>query len=328
MIIDSKEKISKIIDVSKAICIISVVLGHSCPFSNFFYFFHLQTFFFINAILLKISYTVKDFVLKKVKTLYIPYIVIMLIVALIYDTKSLFDFKYLLKIFLFDGAVPGLGAMWFVPCLFINTTIAFLLHKICNKPWWNVILLLMFVFLSYFIYFCKLHFYYNLHLVPYIQIIYCIGFYLNKDKLIKLVEKKLYLFFVLSTLTIIFLYKFSTIQIDLVNDKLVNPILWVILIILGVFFVFSLSIIIQHVKWITFIFVYVGKSSFYVMCFHFIVFSLINVTVSLFNGTFSTELFHLYSVQYKNLYIIYVIFGVSIPVLLNCVCKRIYLCMK
>lgn len=74
------------IDIAKAIGIFLIVLGHVLKFGNlrkFIYAFHVPLFFFLSGI----CFTQKDnkkFIVKKIKTIYIPYIIVSIISIAVY----------------------------------------------------------------------------------------------------------------------------------------------------------------------------------------------------------------------------------------------------
>lgn len=72
---------SSLIDIMKGIGISCMVMGHAgAPFTDFIYLFHMPLFFMISGYLFKSSYAdsyqqVWYFIKRKIKSLYIPYIV-------------------------------------------------------------------------------------------------------------------------------------------------------------------------------------------------------------------------------------------------------------
>ncbi|UKI56515.1 MAG: acyltransferase family protein [Treponema succinifaciens] len=120
IVVKNKER-TPLYDVAKGICIISVVLGHLGIATRFVYFYHLPVFFFISGLFLNAEkYSFKDFLLKKIKSLYVPYVIISLLFAIIFDfQKYEKNIKYVLRIFLFDSKAPFTGTFFglFLVCL-------------------------------------------------------------------------------------------------------------------------------------------------------------------------------------------------------------------
>lgn len=119
------------LDLAKGIGIILVVWAHANgPGSSFIYQFHMPFFFFISGLLFDFSKkeSVSQFVVKKMKSLYIPFVVWNIVVYFIeYSLKILyekhnFEIKSYLNVFFqIEVGVNKaffLGATWFVASLF------------------------------------------------------------------------------------------------------------------------------------------------------------------------------------------------------------------
>ena len=315
-------------DVAKGICIISVVMGHCSIFSRFVYFFHIICFFFISGLFLgSEKYTFNIFLLKRIKSLYVPYVVLSIIFALLFDFKNLLDFKYIVRIFLFDSKVPLTGAFWFIPCLFINSSIAFFIEKNIKQIKYLLVVLFVSLCLCLLVKMLKIHLYYNLHFVPWIQIIFILALLFKKMNLIKIFDKIKYNIILLcfSSVVYAFIYSFTDVKIDVASGKFSNILVWFMLIINAIIFVFSISSFAQHLK----VFSLIGEHSFYIMCLHFFVFAMINIVFSGFTNFEIT-----YKLQYKQYAFIYLFLGVTIPLFISiCIsfikgrCKKV-LCKK
>ena len=182
IVIKNKER-TPLYDVAKGICIISVVLGRLGIATRFVYFYHLPIFFFISGLFLNAEkYSFKAFLLKKIESLYIPYVIFSLLFAIIFDFQNMKNVKYVLRIFLFDSKAPFTGTFWFIPCLLINSTIAFITEKLTVKFDRKVRqgiyfgLFCFYVLMTFLFYKLDVHLYYNLHLIPWLQIIYILAF--------------------------------------------------------------------------------------------------------------------------------------------------------
>jgi fucose 4-O-acetylase-like acetyltransferase len=134
------------IDSVKGIAILLVVLGHIIPMDNPFciwiYSFHMPIFFILSGLLL--SYrddwkhkTIKEFVIKKMKSLLYPYFTlsaICVICGTVY--KGIAEGK----IALFQTlTLSGYSAMWFLPALFIAEVFFCATNKKCNR--WQVLVI-------------------------------------------------------------------------------------------------------------------------------------------------------------------------------------------
>lgn len=119
--------------IMKGIAIISVVIGHCAPFpfvESFVNQYHLAVFFFVAGYFFKEKYIGDiQFVVKKVKSLYVPYVISGIVFFLlhpileylyIYDVPLSIDKWHLVT---FDLCVrlttsdPLMGAMWFCSAL-------------------------------------------------------------------------------------------------------------------------------------------------------------------------------------------------------------------
>lgn len=130
------------IDYAKTIGIFFVVLGHAlsynipdeATFRNFIYLFHMPLFFFISGFLFKYDSTLdfKQFLLKDIKSLIIPYIFLNLVACVCLIPLSLFtdiDFKFKLYQFIVGKGHAPAGPAWFLLCLFWVRMIAFFSFK-------------------------------------------------------------------------------------------------------------------------------------------------------------------------------------------------------
>lgn len=67
---------SRVLDITKGIGIVLVVWAHARgPFSRYMYLFHMPLFFLVSGYLFNRGCSLKEFILKKIKSLYIPFIV-------------------------------------------------------------------------------------------------------------------------------------------------------------------------------------------------------------------------------------------------------------
>ena len=128
-----KEKINYI-DYSKGIAIFFVIFGHVYCGNNiittWICSFHVPLFFIISGFLLKLNKNkdIKSVILKKFKSLMVPYILFSIINILGYYLIN--DLLYIgLRENIFNTiTLFGVGALWFLPALFISETL-FLFEK-------------------------------------------------------------------------------------------------------------------------------------------------------------------------------------------------------
>ena len=125
------------LDYSKGIAIILVVLGHICSEGNiktYIYSFHMPLFFIISGYLFNYSNvkSFKEFINKKIKAYLIPYVTFSIINILGYYLLSGLSLIVLRNNLLETIKFCGIGALWFLPVLFIAETI-FVFCKFNNK---------------------------------------------------------------------------------------------------------------------------------------------------------------------------------------------------
>lgn len=129
------------IDIAKAIGIIMVVWAHAGgPFSSYINQFHMPFFFFLSGILFHMPDDYKEYVLRKIKTLLIPFwkwnFLLLLPFWLLYfwgkwEIRVLR--QYAVEIGITVNKVPMLGATWFLPALFWTCVIFAGVKKVLEK---------------------------------------------------------------------------------------------------------------------------------------------------------------------------------------------------
>lgn len=146
----NRESRDEIWDVLKGIGIFAVVLGHSgCPdfLRQFVYAFHMPLFFIISGLFIKSVYFEKKrlFIKKRVCSLYVPYVKWTIIFILLHDVffelnvinpfygymgnasrwYSIYDIFYqiLVAVTTMNNAEHLLGAFWFIKSLFVASVL-------------------------------------------------------------------------------------------------------------------------------------------------------------------------------------------------------------
>lgn len=161
------EKRIQWIDSLKLFSIFLVVFGHMIAYSSnlnmihmYIYSFHVPLFFFISGILYKNS---SNFVKKKFKSLYLPYVfwaLVFIIPYLLFSSgiknsvldKGEFSFFQLLLGVLYGigSSIPQNSPLWFLPTLFLVSIVYNLIDKIIvlNVDKKNIVLLFAFFIVS------------------------------------------------------------------------------------------------------------------------------------------------------------------------------------
>ena len=115
------------LDIAKGLGILFVVWAHARgPYSGYMYQFHMPLFFLISGYLFNERTTVKDFILRKVKTLYFPFVfwnVLCITLKYLFHIQNYSPRGYIktvAEVFLTIGKDGQfLGATWFLGALFV-----------------------------------------------------------------------------------------------------------------------------------------------------------------------------------------------------------------
>lgn len=147
-------------DYIKAFLITLVVLGHCMPentcLHRYIYAWHMPAFFIINGILLRYTefekrrfFGRKGVFLSNIKKLMIPYYIYGSILLIVRWSFSGFDFSNLKWQLIDLFSLSGIGATWFLPCLFIAQLICFFILKFSLRlpnKWMKILIIILFIF--------------------------------------------------------------------------------------------------------------------------------------------------------------------------------------
>lgn len=130
---------NEMVDVSKGLAILLMVIGHSglpLVFHDFIYSFHMPFFFIISGVLYKGQYNLRDYFYNKVKKLLIPFLLyatINIILRSMYYNESIITY-------IFRHSYSGCeSALWFLPILFLASMTN---HVVRNKYYLPFLILL------------------------------------------------------------------------------------------------------------------------------------------------------------------------------------------
>lgn len=127
----------KEIDILRGIAIILIMVGHfyqGYKFVDYIYTFHVPLFFFISGMCLNINLSWRDFIKKKIKAIFVPYLIFGIIIIpakFIYEVDhSLLNFikimiKYLLQ--------QRYTTLWFLSALLISQVLFYFIMDMCRK---------------------------------------------------------------------------------------------------------------------------------------------------------------------------------------------------
>lgn len=158
---DSKRRVDWI-DTCKGIAIILVILGHCISrmgtsriesvINLMIYSFHMPLFFFVSGVNLKIEYSLKKYVEKRIKGILLPgylFMIIMLIYKIIVTQGNTLVGRELKDVYYFCCMTNKsiISEYWFLPALFTGEILCFFLYKIIRKEK-VIVIISIFIFMT------------------------------------------------------------------------------------------------------------------------------------------------------------------------------------
>ena len=332
-------------NIIKGIGIISIVIGHSCPnLVKFVYFYHLAIFFFVGGALYNEKKYGNDPYLNfatKIKNNWGKYVLFSIFFTLIHNflfkhgmiISNAYTFKDILtsclNTLLFFGTETMSGALWFVPVFILSSglfgTIIYICIKVSKylKEDNNIELKNNLIFL--FTILCAVLGLYlntrNINLMLHIQTTFLVipfftfGYFFNKEP-DKVTEKLNLLVFTISLIFLLIIFFKTNISFDLSSNKVGNPYLFYIISFAGIYCCLYIAKIVLKLRYSSKLLNTIGTYSYEIMALHFVVFKVIDYIYARINGINDYMIYGKFPYAFKNLSLIYVIFGVGIPVLL------------
>lgn len=276
-------------DIYKAIVIILVVIGHSAGgvLTNIIYQFHMAAFFWISG------YTANnnkksfwDYMVKKFCKLMLPFYFIVFCGDLIYYVANklgvLIYFSSMDVPTSFSSSISGfltgtaiycdvLGAMWFIPVMFISGMIfKILIDLFDDKPWSMLAVSICLCVLGEYLALNHIQMY-NIDLAAIAQYYMTIGYLFKRSKMNVITDK--YYKIILLVMVVIYGILFGLLNIRLSMDwpsRSLNGCFDLILPIMGIVTVMCLSKLLELNRKICEFFSYIGRKTYGIMCFHFI----------------------------------------------------------
>ncbi|WP_273212125.1 acyltransferase family protein [Runella zeae] len=264
------------IDILKGIGIILVVLGHTgIPwfFSKWIYSFHMPLFFFVSGVLfIPDKYKCLTFIVRKLRTLLIPYLFFSLINFFLANFLKISNFELSLAELFFGW--NGL-ALWFVPVLFVIEILYYTINAFFKNNALVLFVVVLFCLIGYLFYVKNIYFPYKMNVVFCGLTFFYIGNISSKFLIAKSYNWKLYdlmifsiFFFVIS----IFCSFFSITKLDMAYNQVGNLFFSIPLAFAGILFVYFLSIIVSFFsKKISKVLIYLGRNTFIILSLHQII---------------------------------------------------------
>lgn len=349
----------KAIDSIKGIAIILVVIGHAyAPFLNFISLFHMAVFFIVsgycwNSNKVQNFKDLKEYFKRKIKTLYIPFVLfngicvilnnffikinfytsntdLLLwkndptIVSKFLETKTTLGIietiKALIKVLTFSGETQFGGATWFFRTLFIVTIFHAIFEYILKKN--KKVRYVLFVIINAICiiftqiisqYNIKMHF--GLQNVFSAYIMYSIGIILKNRNILEnnKLNNKMILSFMFVTSFSILSYISINNKISFVNNEIVNVLFFILVSILGFIMLYSF---VKIFKFFEKILIYLGKRTVPIILFHFLSFKLVTLIYLLCNSKPMYLIAAFPCLVDGWLWILYTIIGITVPILI------------
>lgn len=331
------------ITIAKAIGIILMVVVHAgLPQmeANFIIMFHMPLFFIVSGYCFKEKYLSNntDFIKRKIKGLYIPYIKYALLFLLLHNLffhlniyNDSYGFKngvshiysikeYIIKAFhIITGMWDHeqlLGGYWFIKQLFLSSILSFFILKNWQRHLLFILTIIMLI--------CFLTNYFNFR-IPYIGVdsltllstfFFILGYYIQKHKL----PSNSTLFNILHF--IIVLISSILFPTSMLKFNYTNLIPYTIAAIAGTLLTLNLSSLILKLQYkiIRNTFLYIGNNTLPILTFHFLAFKLFSLVLILIENRPIQQLAYFPIIEDFNnqqeKVMIYSLFGICIPLLI------------
>ena len=334
-------------DIIRGISMILIVLAHTnSPINHFVYLFHLAMFFMLSGYFFKVD-NVKDkkslkiFIKKRIIRLYLPYVISNIICILLnnvfikvnlysgisHDFFTIKDlFNQIVMVLLFSNTTEMVGATWFLPILFSITIVYGIIENLLNKFTRKSNLFQLFISILFF-YIGKFLISNEITvLLIGVQFFTCyilfdIGrkFSLLKLELNSIIKS---LLLILSFVLSLILNKLGTIELSL--NIYTRFRFFIAVSILGWIFIYEISYFISKRNVLNRIFEYIGKNTMPIVILHFIIFKFVNLLGIIITNE-DISLMSTFPVLFKQSawWIVYTVFGVLVPLLLNEMLKLI-----
>lgn len=325
-------------DIVKGLGIIAVVLGHALIFSKEVNYYHLALFFFIAGFFMKekdcLDYNI--FIIKKIKRLWIPFIIYNVIFFLLQNlfvyinlisdsTNGGMKGDYLDKYQLiqaisgviFDGNVNVMsGATWFISPFLMNILLfAFIIYLSKTNKIYIILCVICFSIFSFPIVNKEIVLPFHIALAGCLLPITLSGYILNKIVSNQILNIKIK-YLILAILCICFL-EYKDIKISLSEYKLDKWYIFLLASFSGIYVNLYIAKFIEKIVCIKNIFVCIGKHSYDIMALHFIGFKLVTL-VYIFIYDKDINLLSLYITDNSYLWKgLYVLFGIITPIIIS-----------
>ena len=341
----NKEIRNEYADILKGIGILSIVLGHSCwfilnnnvPAGPFVYTYHLMIFMFIIGYLFNCELFEKDKNYKyqyigkqiiKMLSLYFMYNLVFVLahnsfVHLHMINDTYYHSKEILNnIFMgleFQTKEQLLSILWFIPMMLVAKIIFVILYSknIFNHRMTNIISIgLLTGFIGSLLILKNASYLFFIQISIIAVSFICLGIIYKRyeDKFKIIISNWSWM---PSAVVIFILLKQYTSWIDLSNNQLINPLMFYILSLLGIYFCLSLAKTISYFKTSRKITALIGRNSFHIMAMHLMIIKSIDISYAYLKGIKDYNLISNLPYAFSNkLWFIYFTLGSIIPIII------------
>ena len=328
-------------DVIKAIGIISIVIGHSSWYITkykiqigpFVYSYHLMIFMFVSGYLFntlklkennqyKSKYIANQIV--KMAKLYFIYNLVFVILHNLFVKLQLINSSYYSTSVIVKNIFNGLtfitsetllGTFWFIPMMLIAKILFVCVYdKTKNNNKISLLTMILFGILGILLCYKNIHLQYMVQTSILSVFFMYLGLFYKKH--FEIVDKYVYkLGFIPSSIIIYKINYLTNSSIELSVNRIINPFIFFIISITGIYFCLSLAKFIMQNKFIEDRMADIGKNSFHIMALHFLFIKIIDIIYCMIKGINDYSVITKFPNSFE-LWYLYIPFGVILPVLL------------
>lgn len=350
------------VDILKGLAIILVVYGHTWPFCrNWIYLFHMAVFLIASGYCYSFQPNsikeLKNYVLKKVLSLYLPFLVcngaftllsnLFLKIGIYSDNplfleltkewpveQSLFQYigfldiaKRLIKIALFIGPTQMGTATWFLTSLFLVLIVHSFITMLVRKLYVNNLHIVNFIILCIMLLLTQLASSYRPNLIyaikcfPCTYVAFLLGIFIKNVKLEKLYS------LLMASLAFALLILFSnSIRIEVSAARISNVIVFLVSSICGWILLKFVSEKLTHIKFLSITLQYIGRHTMPILCLHVLCFKLVSEIYIYAHNKPSILLasFHIIFEANELWKLVYLLIGVLGPLVLYYIYRKIW----
>lgn len=182
-------------DIAKGIGIFLMVMGHAGipgPIHDWIYSFHMPFFFILSGFFFRSGkYAFGDFIVRKAKTLLVPYLFFVAIIELLRYGANLISLDVPQPRSIHDIVLLGkdMGATWFLLSLFLTEVIYYVADRILRNRWILFLVIIVAFSASYYCYLVDIHIPYKLEILGATLLYYYCGHVLSTSKWSKIVKE-------------------------------------------------------------------------------------------------------------------------------------------